>query len=373
VCCRQRTGRLQTLCYKEEIESALRTPGFGGFQLLDLHDFPGQGTALVGVLDPFWDSKPYVAPQEFRRFCHHTVPLARLAKRTFVADETLEAAIEVYHFGPRDLTDAVITWELRQEDGSAAVSGTMTQVNLPRGQLSAAGTVSAKLPATAAPQKLRLVVGIEGTDYENDWELWVYPRELDSALPKDVMITEGLDDQTLAALSRGDKVLLIPRPETVRSDVAIGFTSVFWNTAWTRNQAPHTLGILCDPDHTALVRFPTEYHTNWQWWELINGSSAMILDDLPPDLRPLVQVIDTWFEARRLGLVFEAAVGGGKLLVCSMDIAHNLDNRPVARQMRYTLLSYMASDTFDPEIPVDVGEIRGLFRSPTELQSELKR
>ena len=69
------SGKLQALCYKEEIESALRTPGFGGFQLLDLHDFPGQGTALVGVLDPFWDSKPYISPEEFRRFCGPTVPL----------------------------------------------------------------------------------------------------------------------------------------------------------------------------------------------------------------------------------------------------------------------------------------------------------
>ena len=73
------SGKLQALCYKEEIESALRTPGMGGFELLDLHDFPGQGTALVGVLDAFWDSKGYVTAGEFRRFCGSTVPLARLA------------------------------------------------------------------------------------------------------------------------------------------------------------------------------------------------------------------------------------------------------------------------------------------------------
>ena len=56
------SGKLQALCYKEEIEAALRTPGIGGFELLDLHDFPGQGTALVGVLDPFWESKGYITP-----------------------------------------------------------------------------------------------------------------------------------------------------------------------------------------------------------------------------------------------------------------------------------------------------------------------
>lgn len=87
------SGKLQTLCYKEEIESALRTPGMGGFQLLDLHDFPGQGTALVGVPDPFWESKGYVTPAEYSRFCNSTVPLARLSKRVFTTDEKLEADI----------------------------------------------------------------------------------------------------------------------------------------------------------------------------------------------------------------------------------------------------------------------------------------
>ncbi len=356
------SGKLQTLCYKEEIESALRTPGFGGFQLLDLHDFPGQGTALVGVLDPFWDSKPYVAPAEFHRFCNSTVPLARLPKRIFVAGETLEASIEIFHFGPRDLPDAVVAWQLLRADGTAADSGTIPSVDLARGQLLPVGVLSAQIPANAAAQKLRLVVGIEGTDYENDWEVWVYPRELSDAPPSEVLIAERFDDQTLASLRRGGKVLLTPAPETVRSDVAIGFTPVFWNTAWTRNQPPHTLGILCDPRHEAFADFPTEYHTNWQWWELISRSAAMVLDEMPPDLRPLVQEIDTWFEARRLGILFEANVEGGKLLVCSADISHDLDRRPVARQLRYSLLRYMASDEFVPKTTVSVEDIRGILR-----------
>ena len=77
------SGKLQALLYKEDIESALRTPGFGGFQLLDLHDFPGQGTALVGVLDPFWDSKGYITAEQYRRFAGPIVPLARLERRIF--------------------------------------------------------------------------------------------------------------------------------------------------------------------------------------------------------------------------------------------------------------------------------------------------
>lgn len=77
------SGKLQVMCCNEDIESALRTPSFGGFQLLDMRDFPGQGTALAGMLDPFWDSKPYRTPAEFRRFCGPIVPLARMSKVAF--------------------------------------------------------------------------------------------------------------------------------------------------------------------------------------------------------------------------------------------------------------------------------------------------
>ena len=62
------SGKLATILYKEEIERALKTPGFSGFQLLDLHDFPGQGTALVGIIDAFWESKGLITPEEFRKF-----------------------------------------------------------------------------------------------------------------------------------------------------------------------------------------------------------------------------------------------------------------------------------------------------------------
>ena len=93
------SGKLQALCYKEDIESALRTPGMGGFELLDLHDFPGQGTALVGVLDPFWEEKGYITPREYSRFCNATVPLARLPRRVFTTNDRCGARIEIAHFG----------------------------------------------------------------------------------------------------------------------------------------------------------------------------------------------------------------------------------------------------------------------------------
>jgi hypothetical protein len=361
------SGKLQTLCYKEEIESALRTPGFGGFELLDLHDFPGQGSALVGVLDPFWDSKPYVGPAEYRRFCGATVPLARMTKRVFTSDETFSARVEVSHFGPADLVNPVVAWKLQAADGKVVASGEFSREKIPTGQLTEVGRIEASLRAAGAPQKLRLVVGIAGTEFENDWDLWVYPASVPADPPEGIHIVRQLDE-ALAALDAGGKVLLLAPPRSVKTDVALGFSSIFWNTAWTHGQAPHTLGILCDPKHPALEAFPTEYHSNWQWWDLVHGGAAMVLDGLPKDVHPLVQVVPDWFQPKRLAMAFEARVGRGRLLVASMDLANDLPRRPVARQMRHSLLRYMAGKRFDPKPALSIEQVRSLFKTPTVLE-----
>jgi beta-galactosidase len=102
------SGRFQLACYKEELEAILRSPGLGGFQLLDLHDYTGQGTALVGLLDPFWEEKNYVNAAEWRRFCSETVPLVRLTKRVFTTADQFEPEIEVTHYGQAPLTNAAL-------------------------------------------------------------------------------------------------------------------------------------------------------------------------------------------------------------------------------------------------------------------------
>ena len=172
------SGKLQALCYKEEIESALRTPGFGGFQLLDLHDFPGQGTALVGVLDPFWDSKGYISAQEYRRFCNSTVPLARMEKRVWSKDETFKAEVQIAHFGPAPLTDQVVSWQLINAEGNPEVQGSFDPQEIPVGNDQILGTVQFPLKDLKPAQKYTLVIGLEGTEFENDWDLWVFDPQM---------------------------------------------------------------------------------------------------------------------------------------------------------------------------------------------------
>lgn len=344
------SGKLQTLCYKEEIESALRTPGFGGFQLLDLHDFPGQGTALVGVLDAFWDSKGYVSAKEFSRFCSETVPLVRLPKHTYTSDEMLEANVEIAHFGPEPIPQATVYWRLLDSRGKLRLTDSFDTGAIPLGNTIEVGTIRLPLSDFRDAQQLKLVVGLDKTRFENDWDLWVYPPTVDTAPGTNTLVTEALDDDALAHAQAGGSILFLPPPSRIAGDVQLGFSPIFWNTAWTREQPPHTLGILCRPGHPALRAFPTDFHSNWQWWDLIHNGAAMVLDELPLELRPTVQVIDDWFKNRRLGLVLEARLGQGKILLCSVDLRSNLEERPVARQLLHSLLRYMDSKDFAPAV-----------------------
>ena len=363
------SGKLQALLYKEEIESALRTPGFGGFQLLDIHDFPGQGTALVGILDPFWDSKGYIEPDEHRRYCCETVPLVRLTKRIWTTNQKLLADVEVAHFGPAPIRNAMPIWSISYPDGQEIASGRLPRITIPLGNGFPLGKITARLTDIKAPTKLTITVALKETPFVNDWDIWVYPKSVDTMPPESVLIAENFDEQVIAALKKGQKVLLMPPLNSIASDVPAGFTTIFWNTQWTRQQPPHTLGILCDPKHPALKQFPTEFHSNWQWWSLVTQSRFMVLDDFVPDLRPIVQVIDDWNTNRKLGLLFEARVGKGKLLVCSMDLRSNLKQRPVAQQMLHSLMSYMNSRTFAPKITVEAELVHSLLKTPSLLSN----
>lgn len=345
------SGKLQALCYKEDIESALRTRGMAGFQLLDLHDFPGQGTALVGVLDAFWDSKGYITADEYRRFACETVPLARLSKRVYTQDETLRASVEIAHFGPVPIENARPRWTLVSDAGVVVAGGSLPSLTIPIANGTPLGSIEAPLHNAPAPAKLVLTVALSGTSYSNSWDIWVYPTDNQTQAGEEVLVTQSVSE-ALTALQKGAKVLLVVRAGAVKGDelgrVELGFSPIFWNTAWTSRQAPHTLGILCDPAHPAMADFPTEFHTNWQWWELIHSAQALILDTLGPKHRPIVQVIDDWVTNRKLGLLVEARVGAGRLMICSMDLHSDLASRPVARQMRSSVLAYMDGRDFAP-------------------------
>lgn len=353
------SGRFQLACYKEEVEANLRTPGLDGFQLLDLHDYTGQGTALVGLLDPFWESKGYVTPQEFRRFCGPVVPLARLTRRVFTTADPFDVPVEAANFGAEPLTNAQMSWAIRDAAGQVVLQSAVAPRNLPLGKGFQMGKISADLSRLAAPAQYKLEVAIgpqplkswgDPTPYfQNDWNFWLYPAQISDAVPADITVTSSWDiaEERLAA---GKKVLFLPHNADLDWDSPpLARVPIFWNAlmgpTWSR-----MLGLWCDPQSPALAEFPTESNCDWEWTEMLHNTRAINLDHWPRDLQPLVSAIDDWNRNYKLGVIFEARVGPGKLLVCSIDL--NGTASPVARQLRRSLLDYMAGGRFEPKTEV---------------------
>lgn len=357
------SGKLQVLCYKADIEAALRTPGFGGFQLLGLNDFPGQGTALVGVLNPFWRDKGYITGKEYSQFCNAVVPLARLPKMVYLNNEVFIVPIEIAQFGRQELSKVTPKWNIKSDAGDILFKGEFGATTIPLGNNIKLGVIKQTLKSITKPAKLTLTVSVAG--YENSWEIFVYP----AVLPKvnqEIMVTNTIDSKAVETLNKGGKVLLTLKKGALKGNmggnIAIGFSSIFWNTAWTHSQPPVTLGILCDPQHPAFKEFPTQRYSNWQWWDAMSHSNAIRLDLVASGIQPIVRVIDDWVTAQSLGLVFECHVGKGKLIVSGIDLLSDADTRPEAKQLLYSLTSYMSSADFNPKLTIDLEKITGLYQ-----------
>ena len=368
------TGRHATLLYKDATEELIRAASMGvnaGFSLLDLHDYPTQGTALVGLLDPFWDSKGFVTPEAFRRNCGPTVPLLQMPKRAYFSDETFEAKAEVAHFGPAALPNTQPIWNIKDPQGRELASGKLPSLSLATGTLTGLGEIKASLASVSTPSKLTVTVALQGTQFANTWEIWVYPSNSLHPVGADVVVCDGWNDTAKSALAGGGKVFVMTT--AVANSLRGSFRPVFWSPVWyyTSQQIPNTMGILCDPKHPAFSLFPTEMNSNWQWVDLIDQSRSLNLESTPANFRPLVQVVDNFGRNQKWGILFEARVGKGRLLVCTINLQDNLNRRPAAKQLLASLYAYLDSDKFQPTQELSPKLLEDLLANPSSVLSRL--
>ncbi len=347
------SGKFQVLSYKQEFETNMRTPGLSGFQVLDLHDYLGQGSALVGVVDALWHPKDYVTAAQYARFAGPIVPLARLAKRVFQTNESLESEVELYQFGDRPLVKAVPYWRVEDLWGNVVAEGEWPARDLPIGKNLPLGHISVDLSTIPAPKEYKLVVGIRNTDAENDWNVWVYPQA-QAVDPQAAGVFETND--WMAAqdyLAKGGKVLYLPPASQLVNSTSLAVSPVFWNLQMTPSQSP-MLGLWCDATHPALAEFPTEAYCDLEWTPLTRGLKTINIEGAPLSLKPIVSAIDDWNRNWRLGILFELKVGPGRLFVSAVDF---LGNKSVsAAQLQKSVLDYMASDKFQPALALSATE-----------------
>ncbi len=361
------SGAVSTICHREDVEAALRTPGFGGFQMLDLQDFSGQGVALVGLLDVFMHSKGLIKPKAWRQFCCETVPLLLMRKYTWTSDEQFRARIQVAHYGPKDLQTQKVCWEVKGR--SFVTRGASCPAEMPTGAVTEVDFFSVDLSRIRSPEKLTVSLRMPGTRYRNSYEIWVYPAKVTAKAPRGVLVARTITPAVVSALDKGRRVIVLAKPDKIKKSVAMAFQSGFWSPMFRNKpgrlsplgeETPGTQGILTDPKHPVFDVFPTEFHTNWQWWHLVKNSRAMVIDDTPKDYRPTIQVIDGFDRNHKLGLLCEGRVGNGKILVCSIDLLA-LQDHPEARQLLSSIYSYASGKRFNPAHELEIGTLKALF------------
>jgi len=352
------TGQSCILQYREEFEAALRTPGFGGFQVLDLQDYPGQVTAIIGILDPFMDSKGIITPKKFREFCSEVVPLVIMPKHCYSNSEVFSADVKVANYSFVDLSGKNIDWKLLKGDSTEFIKGNITTTNVKNGELSNIGSIQFSLNNIKKAEKFTLVVVINGTTYRNEYPIWVYPTETAEVKSiNNVRIIQKIDTTLISEFKNGGVFLLFPDHKSIENkSVGPQFINEFWS--WymfkgicesnNRPVSAGTLGLLVDPKHPAFKNFPTEIHSNWQWWNVMKSARPFIMDTLPSDIEPIVQVIDNIDRNHKLGILFEFKCGNAKILVCTADLNSKME-KPEVKSLYSGILQYVSSDMFNPQ------------------------
>jgi hypothetical protein len=285
-----------------------------------------------------------------------------MKKRMFTNDDDFQAVVDVANYSAKGLSNVDVVWRITKEDGSLIKSGKLNVNSIPTEGLTRAGSIEHTLSSIREATRLNLEVELVDLPYANDWDFWVFPATLPSIDTSDIHVAIGLDEQVEAKLNSGAKVLLLFPPSSVRGNTLGTFQPIFWNRITFPRQKVHMMGILCDSKHPAMAEFPTAFHASWQWQDLLDNCQPVIMDELPQEVKPIVRPIDDWNDCRKLGLIFEASVERGKVLVCSVDINTDLENRITARQLRHSLLSYMLSDNFNPQAKLTFAQVKGLFK-----------
>lgn len=353
------SGKLARDCYKNELEAAMRTPHLAGFQVLDLQDFTGQGTALVGMLNSLLENKGFISPAQWRGFCSDFVLLARFDSYVWEAESTQQLDFYIR-------ANTAITRVPFQATLCAGSYKTCVQFDVEddaRG-LVHIGCAKMQIPRTyVGNAELVLQCG----DAENRYALTILPP----ALPLDlyahpsVFVCHTLAD-ALPMLQNGRRVLLLP--ESVTRGIVGFYCADFWNYPMFRaisesmgKEPPvGTMGLCIQASHPVAKAMFSDDYTTPQWYEIITNACCAILDDFPDDYRPILQMIDNVERNHRLGILFEANVSGGKLLVCTSKIHQHLEDIAVNR-FAHALLDYAASDEFAPQIRIAPDVLAKIF------------
>lgn len=403
------SGKLAGACYKLELEAAFRSAELSGFQLLDIKDFTGQGTALVGILNAFHKNKGIIPRSEWRMFCSDAVLLPTLDSFVMKGGSCVACEIKLRYYRPEKLLKPQLkaVWYLKRQAGSTEENRIEKQVQTMACQETAGrglftlGTLALNVPACRnnALYALRFVLTSENAAaVENEYDIFLYEEKtlrsgvilneeisLNEALNKEDLNKEDLNKevlnkkvlkqkifvqneravcitndnaQGLKACKNGESVLLFVNPDSTLPDSTIKgeYCTDFWCYPMFRSISEGagkpvptgTMGLLIDNKHPALSEFVSETYTTAQWYQIIMHSRPMILDKMREtrNLKPIVRMLDNFERNHNLGLLYEVKYGAGKMLVCHADLMTLKEDYPEADCLYRSLVTYVCSKKF---------------------------
>jgi len=349
------TGELSLLCYRAEVEAALRTESFSGLSLLGLQDFPGQGTALVGMLNSHLKPKPYpfAQPEKFASFFNSQLPLVLLPKYTFDNSETLVAEIKIANYG-KEVIEGKLCYTLHGEN--IEISNEIAHITAKVGHLSTVGTI--KLPLAEIKQATRLDLTVKIGNLKNTYPIWVYPVTT-PVCSTSIYETTYLNEKALEILENGGTVYLSPpsTKEALPHSIQGQFSTDFWSVGTFQHQ-PGGMGLLINQNHPIFKNFPTDTYTNWQWW-LMASQRAVILPEL---METIITQLDSYAYLRSMSMLLEGRVGNGKLLFSTMGL-QDLQQYPEARALLHSIYTYMTSTNFAPKQILSINLLQELIKN----------
>ena len=357
------TGELSRLAYREEIEAAMRTRELSGISLLGLQDFPGQGTALVGMMNSHMEPKPYpfARPKRFREFFRESRIFVKMSRYTYEEGEHLTAEVEVANFGKESIRGELV-WTLGYRDcavntgrGELRCDRADRQKNCPPGTYTSLGRLDIPLEVKGVSAALILTVSIGGCT--STYPVWVY-QKTSPECPKNVYETRVFDEQTRAVLQNGGRVYLSPDAdrESLPNSIKTQFTTDFWSVG-TFAEQEGGMGQLIDTEHPIFRNFPTDFHTDWQWW-IVAGKRAVIL---PRSMKSVITEMDSYAFLRPMTQLIEFNCLNGKVLLSTMELHKSLQY-PEARALQAAIYEYLSGEEFRPAEELTVEELRTMVR-----------
>jgi hypothetical protein len=284
-----------------------------------------------------------------------------MPKRTWLSNESFTSELVIPNYGKGDLSNVVVRWQVLH-DGKVLLSDSLRCDHLPQGEVTSCGTIKFPLGQFAdKASQFQIVLSASSLGINNKYNVWAYP-ENQPAEPSDITIAREATPELLKSIENGATVLLVPK--SWYDGERMTFATPFWSTLMFDYQ-PKTMGVVCNPAHPVFADFPTDFHSDWQWWELTTNTWAARINDTPMDYRPILQVVDHPVRNDKLGAIMETRIGKGRLLICTFDILSSPDKRIVARQLKHSILRYMSSPDFNPQEVAGLKEV--FFRN---LKSE---